>query len=182
MDYSEIANALIREIESNILLGLDVNFYREAKEYIKKIEERSTEIDRYEAKILRLSLERLFLIRIKKALDYIWREGKKPDITLPLEEAEVIDRVFSLVQEFRKIMLEPEGSSDVIIESKEVVKASEEKRVREKNVLVFFLQPYTKVTVGGGRVLGPFAKGDLAFIPLSVAKELEDQGVVEVLG
>lgn len=182
MDYSEIANALIREIESNILLSLDVNFYREAKEYLKKIEERSTEIDKYEAKILRLSLEKLFLIRIKKALDYICREGKKPDITLPLEEAEVIDKVFGLIQEFREVRLEPKDSSNITVESKEVVKASEEKRIREKNVLVFFLQPYTKITVGGGRVLGPFAKGDLAFIPLSVAKELEDRGIVEVLG
>ena len=184
MDYSEIANALVREIESSILLGLDTNFYKEAREFIENLEKKHSDVSDYEVKILRLSLEKLFLIRIKKAVEYIWRTGEKPNIQLPSEEAEIIDRVMTYLEEFKGINKESQVGIFPQIGGKEIVKKidREGKKKRVQNILVFFIQPYTKLSIGEGRILGPFAKGDLAFIPLTIAKELEKKGVVEILG
>ncbi|OYT32167.1 MAG: hypothetical protein B6U94_00660 [Thermofilum sp. ex4484_79] len=179
VNYSEITNVFIREVESNKLLNLDVDFYEKARRYINRLEGRKDkEFSEYEAKVLRLTLEKLFLIRIRKALDHIWRYGEKPNVQVPIEEAEVIDAIYKIVEHFRTII--PSGKETLFPTSE---KGTHERAgVDLRSVLVFFIKPYAKISIGEGEILGPFVKGDLALVPYHIAKDLEGKGIVEILG
>ena len=164
MEYSEIINVFVREIESPDLLELEKDFYQKALRLADIKEKKGDEVSRYEASALRKTLEVLFLLRISKAIEIIKR-GEKISTILPKEEQEVLSTVLSIIEKIRKESLGEQ---------------KREKRVRG-GVLVAFTKSYGKLLLEEGGVMGPFTTGDLAFLPLHVAEELRRRGVVEVI-
>lgn len=170
MDYSRIVNVFIAELESPKLYELDIDFYKQALSYVKRLE--TTDGSEYEAKVLRRTLEKLFILRLEKMIKHLWRTGEKPDIKLPLEEAAVLDEIEKTVSVIRGLERDVKGEMDLkhTLVDKEA-----------KGVLVYFTKPYSRIMLKDGMILGPFSQGDIAFLPKEVAKELESKGVIKIM-
>lgn len=57
-----------------------------------------------------------------------------------------------------------------------------EKTSREdKGLLVRFKKSYSRIVLENGNVMGPFHKGDIAYLPRKIAAELDRIEVVEVI-
>lgn len=164
MEYFEILRVFLREIESPDPLDLDKDFYKKALGYIGSLPPR----EEYEGRALRKTLGKLFLMRIEKLLKYHMKTSRFPEVSLPSEEEEVIRKIKEFLEIFESRGIAPRAETAGL-------------GLREEGVLVFFLKPYSKIAVEGGRVLGPFSKGDLAYIPRKIADSLESDGIVEIL-
>jgi len=180
MAVSEVTNALMRELEVSHVLDLSPDFYEKVKKAIASLEERGEkdEVAKYEAILLKKTVERLFLLRISKIINYMIRESAVPRAVLPKEERAVIKAIKSQLDSLL---------GEEVIEA-EVEKAERIVRVEKKTslkvldgVLVVFLKPYSRLMLKGGLALGPFETGDLAYLPRQLAEELDEKGFVEVL-
>ncbi|RLE84103.1 MAG: hypothetical protein DRJ67_11120 [Thermoprotei archaeon] len=167
--YADLQSVFRRELESGEVLGLDADFYERARAWLAELEERASK-GGLEAEALRLELEmaketlrRLFLLRLIKELNYLWRHGKKPDVALPREEARLLDQVVATLSEVAGPSARPAGPREVGL------------------AIVAFRKPYSRVMLPGGGVLGPFSAGDVAIVPRAVALELKRLGVAEVV-
>ncbi len=167
MDYSRIVNVFIAELESPKLYELDTNFYKQALDYVKRLEAKDG--NKYEAKVLRRTLEKLFILRLEKIIKHIWRTGEKPNIKLPMEEAVLLNEIERIVSTIR-------GKEEGIEEIKHISMSKE-----IKGVLVYFTKPYSRIMLKEGVILGPFSQGDIAFLPREIAKELESKGVIKIM-
>lgn len=169
MSYADLQSAFKRELESGEVLGLDADFYERARAWLAELEEKAgrgglqAEALRLELEMARETLRRLFLLRLIKELNYLWRHGKKPDVALPKEEARLLDQVMVALSELAGPPARPA-------------------RPREAGLaIVAFRKPYSRVMLPGGGILGPFSTGDVAIVPRAVALELKRIGVAEVI-
>jgi len=170
MDTAEITNALLRELETKDVLELSPDFYERACKHLETLREKGSSdvFARYEAELLQKTLEKLYLLRVEKIITHMIRTGEKPGVSLPEVERRVVEAVSGFLAVLR-------GEEKVEEEVKE------KRRVRLKDgVLVIFLKPYSRILLEQGVSLGPFSRGDLAFLPKGLAKELSAKGVVEL--
>ena len=175
MDTAEVTNALLREISTRDVLDLSPDFYERAAKLLETLREKGERdlFARYEATLLQRTLEKLFLIRVEKIVTHMLRTGRKPEAKLPREEIEVVRALERALGAVRGEVTIQETLAEVQPVSKGRVK------VRD-GVLVMFLKPYSKIMLEQGIALGPFSRGDLAYLPRNLAKELSEKGVVEL--
>ncbi len=184
MSASELTALLLKELLSEEVDSLESKYYEQILKLIKELEEKS-EL-RGEAAILRNTLRYLFLYRLEKEIRHIRKHGARPAVELPLEEAQILG---CIEEALRK--LTGEENIEASIEKEALLEEPEEKgrvplvepprRGRYEGVIAVFLQPHPRI-MDKGVSLGPFSKGDIAYLPRRIAKELEEKGVVEVLG
>ncbi len=181
MAVSEVTNALMRELEVSHVLDLSPDFYEKVKKAIASLEERGKEdeVAKYEAALLKKTVERLFLLRLSKIITYMIREEDVPRAVLPKEERAVIEVVRS---QLGKLLGEEEVIEVEAREKEKVVRVERKPNLKVLDgVLVVFLKPYSRLMLEGGLALGPFESGDLAYLPRQLAEELNEKGFVELL-
>ncbi|MEM1508894.1 MAG: hypothetical protein QXY49_02050 [Thermofilaceae archaeon] len=166
---SYLQNILKREIESNEVYPLEVDFYVKIKTRLSEIHnvtvsgEISKELLEEWIKRVHSTVHSILLLRLTKELLYVWFKGEKPNIVVPKEESEILDKILETLSSISKL----EASS------------SQNKGKVLKLSIVSFSKPYSKVVLSDGRILGPFSMNDVAIIPSTDAAELERAGVAK---
>lgn len=179
MSHSELMATFLKELLSNGLDSLNVNYYANVLKDVERLRESGD--CGYDCDVLLNTIKYIFLLRLEKAIRYIRRYGEKPQVELPAEEAEVIKKVFSILERWQA---EGSGEAEISTEKGEEDLGSEEGVFEEKRrfegLLVAFLKPHPKILYEGGSI-GPFSRGDIAYVPRKIAKELEEKGYVEII-
>ncbi len=183
MSHSELMATFLKELLSNDVDSLNVNFYADILKEIRRLEESGS--CEYECVLLLNTIKYMFLLRLEKVIRYIRRHGKKPSIELPAEEAEVIEKIISILERWE---IEKSGEAEISTEegeeeSTEELLEEERKPIEERKfdgTLVAFLKPHPKIMYEKGNI-GPFSRGDIAYIPKKIAKDLEKKGYVEII-
>ncbi len=163
-----LQNVLKREIESSEVYPLEADFYAKIKVRLSEVckvavsGEVSKELLEGWVKRIRSTMLSILFLRLTKELLYVWFRGEKPNVTIPKEEAEILDKILETLSNISKLEISP---------SQDKVEAP------PKLSIVSFLKPYSKVVLSDGRILGPFSAGDVAIIPGVDAAELERVGV-----
>ncbi len=186
MSHSEILATFVKELLSQEIDSLNVNFYANILERIRKLKEAGN-CD-HECGMLLNTIRYMFLLRLEKEIAYIRRHGRKPEVELPAEEAKIIESITRILrgwEEFSQLFggdREPERESSSVNDKgvREVIREGAERSTVFEGALVSFLKPHPKILYKGGS-LGPFSKGDIAFIPRKIALELESKGYVELI-
>ncbi len=171
MSYSEIVKVFEAELESDKLQSIDFTFYSKSREYLARLKEKAEKASSDAEKTFYLKevetasilLEKIFLLRLRKILELFFR-GEIEEIEQKLAKEEI---------EFKKklsIFLEKIRSIDVKRTSRE-----------DKGLLVRFKKSYSRIVLENGNVMGPFHKGDIAYLPRKIAAELDRIEVVEVI-
>jgi len=185
VSVSELTAALLKELLSDEIDGLSRDYYKRVIEKMRELEEKA-EL-RGEAEFIRNTLRYLYLYRLEKEISYLRRHGELPRVELPEEEMRVLDQVRNIISIISGEEAEEEGEGPEPVPhepaGETVVPASKPRKGRRdyEGTLVVFLQPHPKI-LDKGLAIGPFAKGDIAYIPKKFARELEEKGIVEVLG
>lgn len=166
---SYLQNVLKREIESNEVYPLEADFYVKIKTRLSEIRkvavsgEISKELLEEWIKRVHSTMHSILLLRLTKELLYVWFKGEKPNIVVPKEESEILDKILETLSNISKLEVSP----------------SQDKGKTLKLSIVSFLKPYSKVVLSDGRILGPFSASDIAVIPNVDAAELERAGVAK---
>ena len=175
---AELQSALRRELESDDLMELEEDFYAKVKKTLASLHltgrEPSSEARAIYMERARETVEKLFLLRLKKEVEHILRYGEKPKKRMPKEESEVLDNILKSLTLIIRTTSEEIPSS---IKSKESIYKPESSSF----VLVSFKKPYSKILISEGMILGPFLPGDVAIIPRKVASELESSQILEMI-
>jgi len=175
VDFATIFTKLINEMLNTDLEILEQDFYEKVVEYLRR-----ESAVKHTVKIALSTLRVLFLIRLIKEISLIYRGSFQQSVSsLPRLEREVLEKVISALE-----TLNADPQLYQRTEEKESVSAayrsagSTQARKREEKTLVFFLQPYPKI-IDHDLSLGPFSKGDVAYLPKRLAKELVASGYAE---
>ena len=175
---AELQSALRRELESDDLMELEEDFYVKVRKTLTGLhptgKEPSSETQAVYMERARETLEKLFLLRLKKEIEHILRYGEKPKKRMPKEESEVLDNILKSLSLIIRTTPEEKPPS---IKSKELTYKPEISDL----VLVSFKKPYSKILIAEGMILGPFLPGDVAIIPRKVASELESSQILEII-
>ncbi len=175
MDYAIIYMKFVREMLSNDLEPLEENFYESVIESTRR-EGASGTITRS----VLATLKSLFLIRLMKELKLVYTGTlKREDIhSLPRPEREVLERVFSIIEAFEKRPHSFQEPVSLDLTKPDISAEVKPENAQEEKTLVFFLKPYPKI-IDRGLNLGPFNKGDVAYLPRRLATDLANSGYVE---
>ncbi|RLE66414.1 MAG: hypothetical protein DRJ38_01835 [Thermoprotei archaeon] len=171
MSYSEIVKVFEAELESDKLQAIDFAFYSKSREYIAMLEEKAnktpSDIEKAlylkEAEIISVILEKLFLLRLRKISEILFR-GDAENIEQNLAKEEV---------EFKKYLLS----------FLKKIKSTTERKTpsKDKGLLVRFRKTYSRIVLENGSVMGPFHKGDIAYLPRKIAAELDKIKIVDII-
>lgn len=175
MDYSNLFAKFLDELLSRDLEPLEKDFYEKIVEELRKAKNED-KISRSVAVTLRF----LFILRLIKELEILYRGSTLNLEDLPSLEREVLSKVTealrSLVPQYPSRELQVKPSEAKATEDRHEPQPQDKKT--EEKTLVFFLQPYPRI-IDRNIILGPFNKGDIAFIPKRLAKDLIASGYVE---
>lgn len=177
---AELQSALRRELETGELLDLEEDFYDTVQSWLKSLstraEEGAAELPDELVERAKMTVKKLFLLRLVKELNYIWTHDCMPEKRLPKQEASVLESILGTINRITGEEAEKHGGME------ETIKVTLSP-ARGLNVvaLVFFKKPYSKLMLSNGKLLGPFAAGDIAIVPLSDAAMLANAEIVEVL-
>lgn len=174
MSYDEIKATFVREIENQSILEIDIDFYAKAMKIIKKNLSSEDEEKKLEAKILLTTLKKLFLIRLIKLFNHVIMHESKPSFPLPYEENKILEEV-------EKIFNIEKSENKPILEIKITEKEEKEEVGSQEKHLVEFLKPYGRIMTISGKAVGPFEKGDIAYLPLLYIKSLLEKNIIRVL-
>ena len=182
---AEIESIFRRELERGGLTSLDIDFYERAKILLARLSREARDAKGLEAEMLhnelmylKETLRHLFLIRIIKILNDVWNTGKRPEIQLPKEEIDVVNRVLDILSSIVVEEAKPRLEKPAPLQNHESFR---EEGARPHLVLVSFNKPYTRILLREGESLGPFSKGHVALLPVEIANELAKNGTVEIL-
>ncbi|HDH06772.1 MAG TPA: hypothetical protein ENF87_00205 [Thermoproteales archaeon] len=174
MSYSEILKVFEAELESDKLQVIDFTFYTKSREYLskllKKASEASSDVEKSlylkEAKLVSTLLEKIFLLRMSKMLDMLFRgEVEKAEKNLAKEEVEFMKYLSNFLERLRTV------------ESSKTVKPPG----KLMGLLVRFKKPYSRLILENGSVMGPFHTGDIAYLPRKNAVELSKNDIVDII-
>lgn len=194
MDLSEVYSKFLSEVLSEELERLEKDFYEKVLEELRH--SRGEEVA---VKHVLNTLKYLFLLRLIKELRLLYSNSFKIDLDgLPEIEKSVLENVLAKLRSLGLEQPPPPRQTEKPSEhvetpqakfSKEAApalsRAEEKEKMRtgeleapEEMTLVFFLKPYPRV-IDRGVSLGPFNRGDVAFLPKRLARDLVASGYAE---
>ncbi|QOJ78253.1 hypothetical protein IG193_05645 [Infirmifilum lucidum] len=175
MDYAIIYMKFTREMLNNDLEPLEENFYESVIESVRR-EGASGTITRS----VLATLRSLFLMRLAKELRLVYTGALKHEEihSLPRLEREILERVFSTIEAFERGSHRSQEPVSPDLMKPDLSAEAKSENVQEEKTLVFFLKPYPKI-LDRGLNLGPFNKGDVAYLPRRLAIDLVNSGYVE---
>ncbi len=172
---AELENALKRELESDELLDLEGDFYSKVRKLLTELRQNKSELSSIFEERIRKTVEKLFLIRLKKELEHLLRYGEIPKRIIPNEEYHVLINVTKVISIITQLVTE---EAKITEEDKNFILKS---GFSGKLSLVVFRKTYSKLLIPDKGVLGPFSPGDIAVVPEAVANELKRLQVLDVI-
>lgn len=163
------------ENRSKELLKMNSNTYRDIAAHIKTIRSESSEREKNviselslaERKLLSNIALRLIELRISK-----FRQDPESDVTnLAPEERYIVEPLIQSRKRFERI-----GQAILNGQTAELERISE--AVKQKYVIVRFVQPYSPISGTDLATYGPFESEDVAILPLENAKSLAKIGII----
>ncbi|MGC9107587.1 MAG: hypothetical protein ACP5IE_05290 [Infirmifilum sp.] len=182
MDYSNIFAKFISELLNRNLERLEKDFYERTVNELNKLRG-----ERVLARSISNTLKVMLILRLSKELMMLVTDPSKLDVeTLPILEKKILLEIIDALK-----FLEP--SQDVKDNAPKTGETSSTQKPggessrsppivsevkQEGKTLVFFLKAYPRI-IDHDLSLGPFNKGDIAYLPKRLAKELVNSGYVE---
>jgi len=175
---AELESALRRELETDELLDLEEDFYSKIRKLltdIHQIRNKSLEIIPILEERVCKTVEKLFLIRLKKELEHLLRYGEIPKKSIPKEEHQILINIMKIISTITQFAIE---EAKIVSENKICISKID---FIGKLSLVVFRKTYPKLLISDKGVLGPFSPGDIAIVPEAVANELKKLQVLDVI-
>ena len=179
MKYTTLYESWKKEKEENSLQVLQKSFYSEASAFIRSqkdemqtLDERSLAAQLLAKQQLRSQrlLAELIDTRFKKIFHLVL--GAKPPNPelVTLEEASILNDVFSLEEEFEKL-------SKSVLNGRPYHYSRESTTEPSKKMIVRFLQDIPSIVGSNTRIYGPFKVEEIATLPLDNAESLIKRGI-----
>ncbi len=177
---AELQSTLKRELESMELLNLEGDFYDTVSARLAEVSARAegaeNEAVLASIELARETLKKLFLLRLVKGLYHVWLKGSLPAVSLPRQEASILNAVLSAMERIAS-----EAGASTSEPPARAEPAAARRRAGTLSALALFKKSHARLILSDGKLLGPFAPGDLAVIPLRDARELERLGAADVV-
>ena len=179
--YNDLYEYLRKERYSEQLQQLPKNFLEEVAGYFEdKKQAAGREVDMFSEAILKTKKQFENAISLFKEL-MLRRRKKLLTLAFVAAETGISKRDFENMIDFEKTMFDKvvkgmEESEKVISEF-----LSGKKQEEVKNRMVIFINDTDSFLDMTGESLGPFKKGDLANLPIEIAKILQESGKIEAV-
>ena len=181
MDYKEIYNIWYKEVNNKDLVELEPDFYDKLAENFKKF---NKELEKYDPNSLhkklleaelnniKLMVKEIYLSRFNKILDTI-KSGSEININaLTNNELDLYNNVFKKLKNYLKKI-------DLILEGR--TSKFEKKKIISEYIIVKFNDKIPEFVGNDNIIYGPFEKGDIATLPIKIAKPLLERETIQII-
>jgi DNA replication initiation complex subunit (GINS family) len=177
--YDELYAAWRREVDEASLGGLPPDFYARVADYLKRIREENSTVDKKsvkanlldcEAKNVKQMLEELLWARYKKMLETITQNQKLPPELLTDEEAKMCESFVTFTGSYQKF-------ANDLIQGQTSQAAKVEAEAAHKRVTLRFAKNTPAIIGADMKTYGPFMVEDVASLPVENANILVKQGL-----
>ena len=180
--YNDIYEAARKERYSEQLQPLPKNFITEVAEYLKdKKEMASKEDDLFSDVIIKTKKQLENALTLFKEL-IVRRRKKILKLVLIAAETGISKHDFENMLAFEKILFE-DFIKCIEVSDKQLTQdvSGKKEAEKQKNELIVFKKDVEEFVGLSGEKMGPFQKGQMANIPIEIAKILVDDGKAEVV-